>query len=266
VRRLIALAVSLGLRAWDIVARRVFRSTASGNGVVLYYHGVKAHQRHRFAQQMDDILRIAKPVRADDPVSTGETRRHVAVTFDDGLRSVVENALPELAKREIPFTVFITSGCLGERPSWVHDPQHPSFDERVLSATELRELATGRLATIGSHSITHPNLAALDSRSAAHELAVSKTQLQDAIGRGVDLFSFPHGAHDEAVVEQARRAGYRRVFTIEPTPLDVGGTSFVVGRVAADPDDWRLEFRLKLAGAYRWRHFVHRLLPRHIRA
>jgi hypothetical protein len=29
--------------------------------------------------------------------------------------------------------------------------------------------------------------------------------------------------------------------------------------VAAAPSDWLLEFRLKLAGAYRWRHYYHRM-------
>jgi hypothetical protein len=71
------------------------------------------------------------------------------------------------------------------------------------------------------------------------------------------LFSFPHGAHSAALVDQARQVGYRRVFTIEPLPVDANRDPFTVGRVAADPDDWPVEFRLKIAGAYRWRHHFH---------
>ena len=48
--------------------------------------------------------------------------------------------------------------------------------------------------------------------------------------------------------------------------LKVGkrATEFVVGRVATDPGDWPIEFRLKLMGAYRWIAFAHaftRMLP-----
>jgi peptidoglycan/xylan/chitin deacetylase (PgdA/CDA1 family) len=155
--------------------------------------------------------------------------------------------------------MFVPSGCLGERPSWVRNSAHPFWRERVVSADELRQLAEVDVATIGSHSVTHRNLVDLDPAHIEHELVRSRFDLEAALGRPVDLFSFPHGGHNPSVIDQVRRAGYRRAFTIEPTPLDGGGEPFTVGRVAADPDDWRLEFHLKIVGAYRWQHYLHRL-------
>jgi peptidoglycan/xylan/chitin deacetylase (PgdA/CDA1 family) len=258
-RRLIALAISLAVRGWDVIRSRVqwrLNQAVPCTGVVLYYHAVKPHQRQRFAVQMDELLEGASPFSAGSLEAMRGEGRNVAVTFDDGFRSVVENAVPELAKRRIPFTIFVPSGCLGERPSWVHDPAHPSWEEQVLSAAELRAVASMPLATLGSHSITHPNLVELDVVRAEQELADSRSALQAAVGSTIDLFSFPHGAHSAALIDQARRAGYRRVFTIEPTTVDRDPDLFTVGRVAADPDDWPVEFRLKIAGAYRWRHYV----------
>ena len=227
-------------------------------GIVLYYHAVKSHQRRRFAWQLDELLKRAVPFPADLPESMRPGTRNVAVTFDDGFRSVVDNALPELAQRGIPFTVFVPSGCLGERPSWVRNPEHPSWDERVLSGEELRALVAAPLVTIGSHSITHPNLTTLNRAQSEQELAGSKAQLEAAAGVTIDLFSFPHGAHSGALIDQALRIGYRRVFTVEPTIIDSDADAIDIGRVAADPGDWAVEFRLKLAGAYRWRHYFHR--------
>jgi peptidoglycan/xylan/chitin deacetylase (PgdA/CDA1 family) len=183
--------------------------------------------------------------------------RNVAVTFDDGFHSVVENAAPELVKRGIPFTMFVPSGCLGGRPPWIANANHPSWKERVLSAAELRDVANDSLATIGSHSVTHANLLSLDTAGSQEELARSKAELEFVLGRQVELFSFPHGAHTARHVEQARQAGYRMVFTIEPSAVSGDSDLYTVGRVAADPEDWPIEFRLKIWGAYRWRCYLH---------
>jgi hypothetical protein len=60
-------------------------------------------------------------------------------------------------------------------------------------------------------------------------------------------------------LEEARRTGYRRVFTVEPEVIASDSAGFTIGRVGVNPDDWRAEFRLKIAGAYRWRALLHRL-------
>jgi peptidoglycan/xylan/chitin deacetylase (PgdA/CDA1 family) len=263
--RISALLLSLAVRGFDVTrdrARRWLGRQRMPNGIVLYYHAVQPHQRQQFARQMDEVLKRALPFPAGSPGKMTPGAANVAVTFDDGFRSVVENAVPELEKRGIPFTLFVPTGCLGERPSWVRNPAHPFWNERVLSAGELGALARNPLATLASHSVTHPNLAALATANAADELLRSKDELQQASGSVVDLFSFPHGAFTADLVDLARQAGYRHAFTIEPTSVEPRADAFTVGRVAADPADWPLEFRLKLSGAYRWRASWHRITQR----
>jgi peptidoglycan/xylan/chitin deacetylase (PgdA/CDA1 family) len=253
---LLVLTISVLVAGWDFVSSgfsRLCGLPQPCRGVVLYYHAVKPDQRQRFARQLDTLIRQASLFPAGSPEVMRSGRRNIAVTFDDGFRSVLDNAVPELTKRCIPFTVFIPSGCLGERPSWVHDPNHPSWHERVLSRAELRALVAVPLATLGSHSVNHPNLLRLDKPEARCELEDSRAALEAAAGVVVDLFSFPHGGHNRVLVDQASIAGYRRVFTVQPSRVDRNADPFVVGRVATDPDDWAAEFRLKLAGAYRWR-------------
>jgi peptidoglycan/xylan/chitin deacetylase (PgdA/CDA1 family) len=262
VKRILALTLSLGVRIADAVngaARRWAGKRRPRQGVVLYYHAITARERPRFAWQMDELLHLASPFCAGAPDTMTGEGLNVAVTFDDGFLSVVENALPELSERGIPFTMFVPSGCLGERPSWIHDPNHPSWDEQVLSEKELRALASHPLATVGSHSITHPNLPKIDLAAAERELRESREQLEAVVATPIDQFSFPHGAHNDTLLASARQAGYRLVFTVEPTTVTPSRHPFAVGRVAADPGDWRIEFRLKIAGAYRWRYAFHRL-------
>lgn len=264
-KRIVALAISLAVRTCDIVrtqARRWSGLVEPRSGVVLYYHAITLQQRSSFAWQMDELLRHASPFEAGAPEGMPQPGNNVAVTFDDGFQSVVDNGVPELAERGIPFTMFVPSGCLGQRPSWVRDAAHPSWHERVLSGDALRSLASQPLATIGSHSITHPNFLTLGPADAEREFAGSRERLEAAACADVDLFSFPHGAYDEALLEQARRAGYRRVYTVEPQVTTAAGEAYAIGRVAVSPDDWRLEFRLKMLGAYRWRSSLRRLRGR----
>ncbi len=121
-----------------------------------------------------------------------------------------------------------------------------------MSREELRRLAADPLITIGSHTVTHTNLLEVSGRQATMELAASKTDLENLLDRPIEWFSFPHGAHDASLVRLALEAGYRRLFTIDPTLMDPLQPTAVNGRVAAGPDDSPLEFFLKIHGAYRW--------------
>ena len=253
-KRLLKLAISLLVRAWDICvafALRLLGRRLRPGCVVIYYHAIDPSQRARFARQMDDLLRLAKPVSAGLASLPASPAHYCAVTFDDGFVSVLENALLELELRNIPATFFVPTGSLGGSPAWVN-ANSPARHQRVLSAEQLAGLKDHRLLVIGSHSISHPNFLKLGPAEAQRELEQSKAQLEAILSRKIGLFSFPHGECDARTIALARATGFDRVFTINPSNSFTGPDNFVIGRVLADPADWPLEFRLKILGAYRW--------------
>jgi peptidoglycan/xylan/chitin deacetylase (PgdA/CDA1 family) len=217
--------------------------------VALYYHDINQEERHKFARQMDDLLYWTKPVSLKElkPLEPGV--RHSVVTFDDGLTCVIENALPELLQRKIPFTIFVPTGYIGKLPAWIKED---TYKDTVMTEGQLNSLAKNDMIAIGSHCITHSNLLFLDNKSAKIEISKSKIDLESIIGLKVKLLSFPHGGYNATHVKLAREAGYERVFTILPTYINSELNDFVMGRVRVDPSDWRLEYKLKLLGAYRW--------------
>jgi peptidoglycan/xylan/chitin deacetylase (PgdA/CDA1 family) len=226
--------------------------------VVLYYHAVNADERARFAVQMDMLKRCALPVSADgrDVLKSGE--RYVAVTFDDGFVSVMDHARPELESRHIPWTFFVPTGSWGQRPSWVDEEGVRSYLQTVVTTDQLRRLGDTPSVTIGAHSVTHPDFLTLDDGHASRELEQSKIELEQLLGRDVTLFSFPYGRCEAHLVEKAKAVGYQRVFTISPSWAFETADEFVTGRVAVEPSDWRIEFWLKVRGAYRWQSAVSR--------
>jgi peptidoglycan/xylan/chitin deacetylase (PgdA/CDA1 family) len=100
--------------------------------------------------------------------------------------------------------------------------------------------------------VTHPLLTQVEESEARGEIQDSRTKLEAMLDRGVTQFSFPFGGFNEKLLQICREAGYERVYTTLPAFAFERGDEFVVGRVRVDPTDWPLEFRLKLAGAYRW--------------
>ena len=73
------------------------------------------------------------------------------------------------------------------------------------------------------------------------------------------MFSFPYGAFSEDLLTYCKDAGYTRVFTILPVLAFSAPGEFVSGRVQVDATDWPLEFRLKMAGSYRWLPYAFRV-------
>lgn len=228
----------------------------SGVCVVLMYHDVPHDQRERFARQMDVALQVATPLPADSNASLEPGRKYFAVTFDDGLSSVAENAVPELESRRIPAAVFVVTGRFGEVPGWATDASGDGWaytgrsGDRMLTPAQVRSLS-GRVL-IGSHSMTHPRFAELDEEQTRFELEASRRELSELLGADVDLFSFPYGTAPNEAVSRCRDAGYQRVFTNLPHCAFADPDEFVSGRVAVDPRDRPFEFHLKVSGAYRW--------------
>jgi peptidoglycan/xylan/chitin deacetylase (PgdA/CDA1 family) len=218
---------------------------APGRCVTLYYHCVLPQHRGRFARQLDVLLKTAVPVPVDrsEPLTPG--KRYAAVTFDDGFKSVADQALPELIKRKIPATIFVTSDLLGQTPGW------KGYPGRFMSLEELHALPTD-LISLGSHTRTHPFLPKLTDEEAKDEIGISRLKLGQMLGRDVTLFAFPYGAFNERLITICREAGYKRIFTTLPYPAELGPKEFLSGRVTVEPVDWSIEFSLKLAGAYRW--------------
>jgi peptidoglycan/xylan/chitin deacetylase (PgdA/CDA1 family) len=233
-------------------ALKAFGRLPPGSAVILYYHAVPDKDRAGFASQMDDVLRYAKPIHADNIHSLEPGNRYVAVTFEDGYQNVVDNAVPELAKRQIPCTIFIVTDALGRVPNWIG--YSPSLGGPIVSEENLKSLPSD-LVKIGSHTLTHPILPRLTEAAARKEIVASRARLQDIVKQEVDLLSFPYGAFNENLVQMSRQSGYRRVFTTLPYRAFRVPDEYIVGRVKADPDDSVYEFRLKIAGAYRWLPF-----------
>ncbi len=256
-RRVVSLLISIAFYVasygWRLVLLMCGRRL-SPICVVIYYHAIKDEERKTFANQMDMIVRLTTPIVSDRVVPLLPGKHYSSITFDDGFENTIRNAVPELTKRGIPATIFVTADALGEFASWW--PQStPERYERIASAERLRQLPA-ELICVGSHTLTHSRLPVLTEADARRELSQSRMKLEHLLKRRVTTFSFPYGDFNAELVEWCRDAGYERVFTTLPLTAFSKPEEFAVGRVSAEPTDWPLELRLKVLGAYRWLPFA----------
>jgi peptidoglycan/xylan/chitin deacetylase (PgdA/CDA1 family) len=252
IKRRAKVAISLFWYAGSVLARLMARltlRTPRGRLVVLYYHAVPADARAAFARQLDALGRRVRVVRAGELDGLRPGEHGIAITFDDAFQSVGAHAVPELVRRSLPSTVFVPVRLLGRCADW-DSRDDAGLREQVMTAEELRALP--ELVELGSHSSTHRRLPALDAADLAEEIAGSRRELEGIVGAPVRYFAFPYGAHDRRVVQACRDAGYERSFSIVPRHAVGRRDDYVVGRVAVDPGDGRLEFFLKARGAYAW--------------
>ena len=232
----------------------------AGALTVLYYHAVRSSDSRAFEDQLDAIRAYADVV-GPDYLGGPSGRPKIAITFDDAFVSVIDHALPSLEARKMPSTIFIPTQCLGATPSWMMEHGATDREEFVASPDRVRALAD-RKVRLGSHSQTHPKLTALDPGAANREIFGSKADLETLIDKPVDMFAFPYGDYNETVVETARSAGYRFVFSTQPGLIDPGDLRILRSRIAVDPSDSQLEFWLKLRGGYDWMPAASRLKKR----
>jgi peptidoglycan/xylan/chitin deacetylase (PgdA/CDA1 family) len=254
---------------------RAIGETASGIGVVngdgrslrvLMYHKVNDLPNNRmsipvslFDEQMAHLKELGYTVvdldavrahyRESRPLPDGA----VLITFDDGYRDNLVNAAPVLRKHGYPAVQFVPIAYVGdtqplphERHLAAHGVHNPTVDW-----DEIRELERYGVR-IESHGISHKPLAELELDEAAREIAISKLQLEEQLGRPVRAFSYVKGSEADYKPVQhpmlVRQAGYDLAFTAVSGANTPTSDPLQLRRYNVEPYSPRT-FELVLAGA-----------------
>jgi peptidoglycan/xylan/chitin deacetylase (PgdA/CDA1 family) len=152
-----------------------------------------------FAAQMDWLARsgyhtiTTEDLHAYLSGARGLPSKPVILTFDDGYADFYTTALPILRTHDFRADLYVVSGFVG-RPGYV-------------TAAQVRESDRSGIE-IGSHTVTHADLARTSAGGVRTELVDSRRYLEALLGHPVYSFCYPSGKFTGAVAYQVAAAGY----------------------------------------------------------
>ncbi len=211
-----------------------------------------------FDEQMAQLRELGYTVVALDAVLDHYTEgkplpdRSVLITFDDGYRDNLENALPVLQKYGYQGVLFAPVAYLDRPMPLPHEQRLAASGllNRTLDWGELAELEAGGIR-VESHGISHRPLADLELDEATREIVLAKLQLEERLGRPVRAFAYVKGseAHYKPVhLSLLRQAGYDVAFTAVSGANSPASDPLELRRYNVEPYSPRT-FELVLAGA-----------------
>lgn len=164
--------------------------------------------------------------------------RAVVLTVDDGWLCAYTTIAPLLAKRHLPFTLFVYPAIVGH-------------GAHAVNWTQVQQLSRQPNVEIGSHTMTHPFLTRANNPSVAgagyetflkHELIDSRAELTRRLQRPIRFLSYPYGDFDSVVVDTAKRAGYEAAVTTQRASITAATPPLQLTRYLLHNDTTLAEF------------------------
>ncbi|WP_264877227.1 polysaccharide deacetylase family protein [Vibrio agarivorans] len=181
---------------------------------VLIYHHVDDSTPHSTSTRVDDFIKqldafeqqgyeIVDLQTAVREVQSGQEtqQKRLALTFDDGFRSVCDTAYPILKERNLPFTVFVTT-----------DPVDANY-QGYCDWEQLREMSKNG-ATIANHTLDHAFLVRESLQdtdwfqSATRNIEQAQLRIEQEIGHAPMLFAYPYGEYNHELRDWLKAHGY----------------------------------------------------------
>lgn len=137
-----------------------------------------------------------------------DKKKPIVLTFDDGYEDAYSAAWPVLKKYDFFGTFFIIRNFVGK--------------EMYMTQIQIDQLAAAGME-IGSHSLSHPDLAKADAADAREQIFDSKKEAQ--------VFCYPAGKYNDTTVRLLKEAGYIAAVTTKAGIADEKSDLFELSRV-----------------------------------
>lgn len=148
------------------------------------------------------------------------SEKAVVLTFDDGYGDNFDYAWPAMQKFGYTGTFFVISSDAGK--------------DEYMDQLEIKKLADAG-NEIGSHTVSHPDLANLSGAKVKTEVEQSKTDLEKMTGQKIISFCYPAGKFSPEVEKAVAAAGYKiAVTTVKWQPFSTD-KPFEVPRYRVNP-------------------------------
>jgi len=187
---------------------------------ILTFHSIDSidpiisYPQDQLPRLLDGLKAAGLPILELDKLLRPDTRRGVALTFDDGYQSVFTSALPVLRDYGAPAHLFLSTGLLGDGPS----SRRREFSGLPMLDWDEVEALHAAGVRIEAHTDSHPDLRDLADAAVIAECEAADRAISARLGRHPRFFAYPYGATNARVQAIAGRR-YEAALTTELRPL-----------------------------------------------
>lgn len=200
---------------------------------ILMYHSVDSNDAffnvtpEDFEKQMDYINKkgfvvVSLSELIHKILNKENVSSHICITFDDGYKSVFQNALPVLKKYNMKATMFIAPALLG-----TNFTTSDKVTIEIINKEEFSNPLNLDCFEFMSHSYTHKELPKLDEYSVKNELRESINFFNSETPK---IFAYPRGKYSSEVVSILEKEDWLSAVTTEPGLLNKKTNIFLIPR------------------------------------
>lgn len=201
-------------------------------GLILCYHAI-GYDKWRFTTSPEELAEHLQVLKTDSALlslsAVLKQGNGIAITFDDGYENVYTKAAPVLKQAGVVGTVFV----LGSPEKANRD----ELDTMLPLLTDQQILGLHRQGwSIGHHTDTHASLATLPKSQLRREISQSKKTSEKRLGIKHDFFAYPKGKFDEHTINEVKKAGFIRAFTVDGGAVTSSANPLMIDRIPMEKD------------------------------
>ncbi len=192
--------------------------------IVLVFHGIGTPPADCLKADLPFWVKEEKFLQTLD---IAKERGDTLITFDDGLATDFDIALPALRKRELHGVFFPLTGMLGK----------PGF----LTEKQVRILAQEGM-DVGIHGHMHVDWAKVDRVTREKDIQDSLQTLEAILGVPCTKAAFPYGSFNRRVLASLRKSGIRKAYSCSRGKTDLN--KFLIHRTSVREStdlDWMFQ-------------------------
>lgn len=177
-------------------------------------------------------------------------KKWVVITFDDGYRDNLTNALPILQKYGMKAVLFLITEESFNR--WDVETKNREQEKNfpLMNREELEEFYRSACIEIGGHTTKHLYMPQCSTEVLEEDLKRANESIFELTGKYPLSFAYPWGVHDERVRSIVEKLGYRFAVATEDGPACFSDDLFQIVRLGIYSDDDLEKFKEKIAGSY----------------
>lgn len=141
----------------------------------------------------------------------------IIITMDDGYDDIYKYAYPIIKKYNVKTSLMIPTGLLEIKG--------------YLTWDNLKEMVDFGPVFAYNHTWSHFPLITGDKEKYEMEIVTAKNQLEQVLGRTVNIFAYPYGSYNKVILETLRNNGFLAAFTTNQSFYQCRNSLYELNRV-----------------------------------